>query len=86
MTTPARADYVSRDTILRLLSDAETAEVSTAETASGLSEGDEYIDLEHLDQGVRRSDPDAKVIMGHVVPRSAVSAATWARILAQLRH
>ena len=86
MTTPARADYVSRDTILKLLSDAEIAKVSTAEAASGLSKGDEYLDLEHLDQGVRRSDSDTKVTMGHVVPRSAVSAASWARILSQLAH
>ena len=86
MTTPARADYVSRDTLLKLLSDEEIAKVSTAETASGLSPGDEYIDLEHLDQGVRRSDPATKVTMGHVVPRSAVSAASWTRILAHLPH
>ena len=86
MTTPARADYVSRDTIPKLLSDVEIAKVSMAEAASGLSKGDEYVDLEQLDQGVRRSDPGTKVTMGRVVPRSAVGAASWARILAQLTH
>ena len=84
MTIPARADYVSRDALLKLLSDEEIARVSTAETAAGLTQGDEYVDLEHLDQGVRRADPAIKVAMGHAVPRSAVSAASWARILAQL--
>ena len=63
MTTPARAAYVSRDALLELLSDEEIAKVSTAEAASGLSQGDEYVDLEHLDQGVRRSDPGTKVTM-----------------------
>lgn len=86
MTTPARADYVSRDTLLKLLSDEEIAKVSTAEAASSLSQGAEYIDLEHLDQGVRRADPGTKVTMGHVVPRSAVSTASWTRILAHLPH
>ena len=86
MTTPASAAYVSRDAILQLLSDDEIAKVSTAETATGLFDGDEYLDLEHLDHGVRRSDPATKVTMGHVVPRNAVSAASWARILAHLAH
>ena len=86
MTSRARADYVSRDTLLKLLSDEEIAKVSTAEAASGLSQGDEYVDLEHLDQGVRRSDPGTEITMGHVVPRNAVSAASWARILAHLPH
>jgi hypothetical protein len=84
MTTQARAAYVTRDTILKLLSDEEIARVSTAETEAKLTKGDEYVDLEHLDQGVLRADPAINLAMGHVVPRSAVSAASWARILAQL--
>ena len=86
MTTTQRAAYVSRDTVLKLLSDDEIAKVSTAETAAGLTKGDEYVDLEHLDQGVLRADPATNVTMGHVVPRGVVSAGSWARILAQLAH
>ena len=43
-----RSQYVTRDSILKLLSDDEVASVSTAETAARLTDGDEYLDLEHL--------------------------------------
>jgi hypothetical protein len=84
MTDGKRADQVTRDTILKLLSDEETARVSTAETASGLKEGAEYVDLEHLDRGVQRAKAATKVTMGHALPRSAVSGATWSKVIAQL--
>ena len=83
MTDAKRAE-VARDTILTLLSDEEVAKVSTAETASGLTEGAQYLDLEHLDQGVQRAKAATKTTMGHVLPRSAVSDKTWSKILAQL--
>ena len=84
MTDAKRAEHVTRDTILKLLSNEEIARVSTAETASGLSEGEEYLDLEHLDQGVQRAKAATKVTMGHILPRSAVGDETWSKILAQL--
>ena len=84
MTNDDRAAYVTRDTILKLLSDEEVARVSTAETAPRLANGDEYLDLERLDQGVRRADGTAPP-MGRVLPRKAVHADTWSRILAQLK-
>jgi hypothetical protein len=75
--------YVTRDSVLKLLSDDEVARVSTAETAARLADGDEYLDLEHLDQGVRRADGTATP-MGRVLPRKAVHADTWSKILMQL--
>ena len=84
MTDVTRVELVARDTILKLLSDEETARVSTAEAATGLSDGAEYLDLEHIDQGIQRAKTATKVAMGHVVPRSAVSDGTWAKIVAQL--
>ena len=54
------------------------------EAASGLADGAEYLDLEHIHQGIQRAKATTKVAMGHVVPRSAVSDATWAKIVAQL--
>jgi len=84
MTDAKRADQVARDTILMLLTNEETARVSTAEGASGLPEGAEYVNLEHLDRGVQRAKAATKVTMGHVLPRSAVSGATWTKILARL--
>ena len=51
MTIAARTGLVARDTILKLMSDEEIARVSTAEAASGLRDGAEYLDLEHIDRG-----------------------------------
>ena len=84
MTDAKRAEHVARDTILKLLSDEEIAKVSTAETASELPAGGEYLDLEHLDQGVQRAKAATKVTMGDVLPRSAVCDETWSKIIAQL--
>jgi len=43
----------------------------------------EYLDLEHLDQGVQRANAaTAKATMGHVLSGSAVRDETWNKILA----
>ncbi len=55
MTDAKRAEQATREAILELLSDEETARVSTAETATALTEGAEYVDLEQLDRGVQRA-------------------------------
>ena len=81
--TNARAAYVTRDGILKLLSDEEVARVSTAETAARLSDGEEYVDLEHLDRGVCRA-LGMTAEMGQLLPRSAVHKDTWRRILTEL--
>jgi hypothetical protein len=83
MTNDHRFEYVARDRVLNLLSDDEIARVSNAETAARLSDDDEYIDLEQLDQGVRRA-PAGAAIMGRVLPRKAVKEITWSKILTQL--
>ena len=83
MNSDGRFELVARDRILSLLSDDDIASVSNAETAAHLSDGDEYIDLERLDQGVRRAPPSAAV-MGRVLPRKAVNEVTWSKILSQL--
>ena len=80
MTDAKRAARVTRDTILKLLSDEENARVATGEAGSRLNEGDEYLDLLHLDQGVQR----AGSMKGNFLPRSAVSDETWHKILTHL--
>jgi hypothetical protein len=80
MTDAKSTEQVARNTILKLLSDEENARVSTGEAASRLTEGAEYLDLQHLDRGVQR----AGITMGNVLPRSAVSDETWSKILAHL--
>ena len=84
MTNKTRDELVARETILKLLSDEETGRVSTAEGANQLPEGAEYLDLEHIDKGIQRATATTKVAMGHVLPRRAVNAGTWTKILAHL--
>ena len=85
-TDTKRNEYVTREEILRLLSDEEVARVSATEGAPTLVDGDEYVDLEHLNQGVRLMQAATKVTMGNVLPRSAVHDATWSRILRAARR
>ena len=75
--------YAARDRILKLLTDEEVARVSDAETARRLDEGDEYVDLEQLAQGVRRAD-GVPAQMTRILPRKAVHEMTWNKILAEL--
>ncbi len=83
MKNDTKADYVTRDSILKLLSDDEIARVSTAETAAQLADGDEYLDLEQLGHGVRRALA-VPTPMGRVLPRGAVDERTWTKILKHL--
>lgn len=84
MNDPTRLELISRDAVLKLLSDHEVARVSTAETKSSVAAGADFIDLEHLDKGVQRNSAAATVAMGDIIPRTAVSDQTWAKILEQL--
>ncbi len=74
--------YVTRESVLSLLTDEENASVSSAESTR-LSEGEEYLDLQHLDSGVRRALATTTVT-GNALPRRAVHADTWRKILTQL--
>jgi hypothetical protein len=81
--TNSRTEFVFRHNILGMLSEDEVASVSTAETAMGLSDGEEYVDLEQLDRGVRLA-AGTFTPMGRVLFRRAVSEATWSKVLTQL--
>jgi hypothetical protein len=83
MKTENKADYSTRDAILKLLSDAELAKVCTAETAADLPAGEEYLDLEDLESGLRKA-PVVPGEMGRVLSRTAVLQETWGKILRQL--
>jgi hypothetical protein len=85
MKSERRRYHLARAGLLELLSDEEIASVSTAETADHLMDGDEYVDLEHLEHGVRRARARAAMPpMGRVLPRKAVLESTWTKIVAQL--
>jgi len=78
-----RADFVTREAIMNLLSDVEVAQVSAVESAEKLDEGDEYLDLEELARGVQRAD-GVPVAMGRILPRKALREHTWGEVLTQL--
>jgi hypothetical protein len=81
MSTQAAKNEEKRESIIKLLTDAEAAKVSTAEGAPRLVEGDEYVDLEDLDSGVQLAQATPRTAPGRALPRSAVSDATWAKIV-----
>lgn len=84
MIDKSRSSYVTRNTILELLSEREVAAVATAETAAELASGDEYVDLAKIEKGVLRSN-GAKVEMGTVLPRKSVREETWEKVIAHLK-
>ena len=83
ISKPKRIDYVARESILKLLSEAELAQVSNAEDARVISASDEYIDLENVQRGVRKAPVQADAA-SRMLPRSAVSEGTWRKIVAVL--
>lgn len=80
--TDSAPTYVSRDEALRHLTDNEAARVSAAESLAQLALGDEYLDLHHLDHGVRVAAANAGSI-GGVLTRKSVSEGTWLKLVAQ---
>ena len=84
MNDETRTQYVTREKILMLLSDGEVARVSNMEAKAHLLDGEEYLDLEGLEQGVRSALGTTTAPMGRVLPRRAVHVGTWNKILEQL--
>jgi len=79
-----RHDYITRDAILKLLSEQETAQVSAAESGPPLAVGEEYVELDHLKNGVRRMRPTTQLKMGGVLARRSVHDSTWSQICSRL--
>ena len=85
MDNEKRSEYFTRDSIMELLSDDEIAKVTATESAAALVDGDEYIDLEQLDQGVRTvMGSAAGIAVGRVVAKKAVQERTWSKVVTQL--
>lgn len=83
MKNEQRRHYLTRAGMMRFLTDEEIARVSATAAPDQLSEGDEYVDLKHLDRGVRRAE-GATPPMARVLPRKSVQESTWAKIVKQL--
>lgn len=78
---PKGGTYLRRHAVLELLSDEEVARVSNAETAAQLADGEDYIDLGRPERGALRASASTTIAMGDVLPRSAVSEETWAKLI-----
>jgi hypothetical protein len=86
MNNQKRSEYFTRDDIMELLSDDEIARVTTAESGTALAAGDEYVDLEQLDQGVRTAQGStAPLPMGRVLSKKSVQEQTWSNIVEHLK-
>jgi hypothetical protein len=83
MTEQNRNEFITRESLLKHLSDDEVARVSTAETKANLAEGDLYLDLEQLELGVLTAHGQTPP-MGQILPRKAVQTRTWDWIITQL--
>lgn len=83
MTIQTLHSFSLKSRILQLLSDDDVARVSRAESEPRLNDGDEYLDLERLEQGVRRA-AGASPSASHLLPRKTVRENTWRMILTQL--
>jgi hypothetical protein len=86
VTAPKGGRYITRDAVLKLLSDDEIARVSTLEGADELAAGEEYVDLARPERGVLRAKAGCSLDMAHVLPRSAVGDETWSRILREVHR
>lgn len=75
--------YLTRNHILKLLSDEEVASVSAAETAEPIRDGEVYLDLSRLSQGVRRARGETTPL-GPVLRQKAVQEQTWKSVVTHL--
>jgi hypothetical protein len=73
---------VTRDHILKILSDEELARVGLTQTAAELVLGDEFIDLTQLGMGVQRAGESHP--MQDVLSRKAVHEHTWRKVVTNL--
>jgi hypothetical protein len=84
VTSPSGDGLLTRAEVLKLLSQGEIWSANTAEAKTHLRLGDLYLDLEHLQLGVQRSD-GTTIKTNHILPRKAIHEDTWRRILRQLK-
>ena len=86
VTAPKGGRYITRDAVLKLLSDDEIARIATLESAEQLAAGEEYVDLARPERGVLRAEAESSLDMSHVLPRSAVGDETWSKILREVHR
>jgi hypothetical protein len=82
--TESHTNLVTRDIILKLLSDNEEIGAARGDATMKLASGEQYIDLERLDRGVQYADVTI-TLRGRIVPRNGIHAPTWDAIMNELQ-
>lgn len=75
-----------KDEVLKLLSDAEIGKVSMAETKKSLQPSEQFVDLDNLGAGVQTAGTQGVSHLADIIPRNAVDAKTWDKIITRLQH
>ncbi len=70
----------TREAVLMLLTDGEMARLRAMHRGPPLGEGEQYVNLEDVEGGVRRVHAGTSVVVHNLVPRRAVGAVTWSRM------
>jgi hypothetical protein len=84
MKSKKQPEGLTRDNLLKILSDEEVARVSLRETAASLVDGDEFIDLTQIELGVQRAGAGVSSPTLDVLSRKVVHENTWRKIVANL--
>ncbi len=69
---------------MSLLSLDEVVGLERMRRGARLAVGEEYLELDHLEHGVRRMRPTTPIDMASVLARRSVQESTWASICARL--
>lgn len=84
MNEPAAPLLLTRDALVQLLSCDEVTAVALVSRGAKLAVGEQYLELDHLEHGVRNMRPTTPIVMASVLARRAVRETTWAAICARL--
>jgi len=84
MNEPHPPPPITQAGVMSLLSLDETVGLERIRRGARLAVGEEYLELDHLDHGVRRMRPTTPIDMACVLARRAVQESTWASICARL--
>jgi hypothetical protein len=81
-TMKRQPESVTRETILRILSDEEAASVGSETTSTQIEDGDEFIDLGEIEKGVQRSVGSHR--QKNLLLRKAIHENTWRKVTTDL--
>ncbi|HMN37412.1 MAG TPA: hypothetical protein PKD49_06835 [Hyphomicrobium sp.] len=85
MARSVSSAQIEKEDILALLTDAEIARVSMAETKQSLAAGEQFVDLDDLAAGVQTARGADAPNVHDLIVKSAVEQQTWSAIVERLK-